>query len=129
MFFIMSLALIGLLNVQIDLLSLIGMAVVGLLMLVFGVGTWFAVNERWADLRTGIVLTVTGVAEPYVRSRVRGTAYHSMKIGKLDFPLPDPTHHAFYPGNRYQIFYTPKAKFIVSAVRLDEPPPDERDAF
>ena len=121
MFLIMALALIGLLNLQFNLLSLIGMAVVGLLMLVFGAGTWIEVSERWFDLYKGVVLSVTGEAELYVRSRVQGVAYHSMKIGGLDFPLPDPVQLAFYPGDRYEVFYTPKAKIIMSAVRLDEP--------
>lgn len=121
MFLIMAVALIGLLNVQIDLLSLIGMVVVGLLMLVFGAGTWFEVSERWADLRKGVVLSATGAAEPYIRSRIHGSEYYSLKIGALEFRISSPAYYTFYPGNRYQVFYTPAAKFILSAILLDEP--------
>jgi hypothetical protein len=108
-------------GIQIDLADVVLIVVVVLLTLMFGIGTWLEVSKRWSDLRKGVVLSVTGIAEPYIRSRVRGIEYHSLKIAGLDFQLPDPTYHAFYSGNRYQIFYTPRVKFIVSAVRLDEP--------
>lgn len=120
MFLIMAIALIWLLSIPFDLLSLIGLVVVGLLTLVFGVGTWFEVSERWADLRKGVVLSATGAAEPYIRSRIQGSEYYSLKIGALEFGISSPAYYGLNPGNRYQIFYTPKTKIIMSAIHWDE---------
>ncbi|MEO8610704.1 MAG: hypothetical protein ABI690_22595 [Chloroflexota bacterium] len=125
MFVIMGIAFIGLLTVQLDLLSLIGMAVVFVLMLVFGAGTWFEISERWFDLRKGVVLSATGAAEPYIRTRIHGNEYYALKIGVLEFKISSPAYYVFDPGNRYQVFYTPTAKAIVSAIQLDDASSEE----
>jgi hypothetical protein len=107
-----------------DLLTTIAGIILFPIVLVVGIGIAMVVREKWADLRDGRVLTATGVAEPYVKSVIRGIPRHAVKIGLLDLQLPEPMYRdVFYSGIHYQVFYTPNSKMIVSAVRLDNPPP------
>jgi hypothetical protein len=103
-------------------LASVAVIVLFLMTVVCGFATVHSVRERQADLNAGTVLNITGVGEPYISSWYRGTPSYSLKIGGLEFRLRDPAHHAFYPGNTYQVFYTPNAKIIVSAIRLDDAP-------
>jgi hypothetical protein len=99
-----------------------------LLTLGLGAGTWFITREKQSDLRGGIVLSATGIAQTRREWRFKGGDAFYVTIDTLDFGIHPGAYYAFYPGNRYQVFYTPAEKRILSAVRLDDPQTDPTEA-
>jgi hypothetical protein len=111
-----SILSIGVIRNAVDLFAFILAAPVVLLTLISFYGLWTTIRDTRSDLRQGIAASVTGVAEPYIRKGYRGP-YMYLKIGTLNFMLDSPAFHA---DTRYQIFYAPATKVILSAVRLDD---------
>lgn len=93
-----------------------------LIALFLGGTTWVLSREKWVDLRGGVVLSASGITQTRKEPRARiGYAFFAT-IDTLEFRIEPPAYYAFYPGNRYQVFYTPAEKRILSAVRLDDTP-------
>lgn len=116
---IFSVLLIGVIRNADDLLGYIVAALIALFVLIFATGLWTTIHDTRSDLRQGIVASVTGVAEPFSRRGYRGRPFHHLKIGTLEFDI-SPRYPAFRANTRYQIFYSPVTKIILSAVRLDD---------
>jgi hypothetical protein len=113
LFFLMtSVMSIGVIRNAVDLFSFIIVSPVALFSLWMFYMLCTTIRDTQSDLRQGIAASVTGVAEPY---KIRGTIF--LKIGTLTFTLDSPTFRA---DTRYQVFYAPATKVILSAVRLDD---------
>jgi hypothetical protein len=114
----LSVILIGLIRNSDNLLEYMVTGLVALLVFVFAAALWGGITDTRSDLRQGVVASVTGMAEPYTRRGYRGWDNY-LKIDTLDFMI-SPHYPAFRAETRYQIFYAPATKVILSAVRLDD---------
>lgn len=90
--------------------------------LFFSLIGWLTMTETCSDLRTGRVLSVTGKASLH-KAKGRSGYFH-LHIDSFKFPIraahsPYGVSNTFKAGQRYQVFYTPATKMILSAVWLD----------
>ncbi len=115
----LSIILIGLVRGAVDFFYFILAAPLVLTTLVMIYALWTTIRDTRSDLRQGLVASITGVAEPYSKRGYRGSTINYLKIGTLDFMI-SPRYPAFRADTRYQIFYAPATKVILSAVRLDD---------
>ena len=109
-----SILSIGVIRNAVDFFTSILAAPVVLLTLISFYGLWTTIRDTWSDLRQGSAASVTGVAD--IRKSYRGR-YTYLKIGTLTFMLE---YLVFHAETRYQIFYAPATKVILSAIRLDD---------
>jgi hypothetical protein len=114
-----SVIVIGMMRNVVDLFGFILTCFVALFVFGIGYGLFTLIRDSRSDLRDGVVASVTGLAEPYTRRGYRGSTVNYLKIGTLDFMI-SPRYPAFRAETRYQIFYAPATKVILSAVRLDD---------
>jgi hypothetical protein len=81
---------------------------------------WLTIADARSDLRKGKVLSVVGTPELRVRRGYRGARITYWRFDTVEFLVDAGGYDLFKTGQRYQVFYTPATKLIVSVVLLDD---------
>lgn len=85
--------------------------------LLFGGIGWLAVTQTRSELRSGQVVSVTGVAKLEQVNVYKGPNFY-LTIETVKFRIDAGVYWTFKAGERYQVFYTPESMVILSAIWL-----------